>query len=456
MSTKDDRRGSDRLKAKHERIMPGRGQGQGAVKPVPEPEVEVSQAEMSRQLLKSMRELKKSNEDMIEKFEQLDMTIKSNATKVDTHIANTEQYQSDNDVKVNGLLSQAETTRDELSEARIERKQMRVDTLRLEYKLEKMQFRVRQIDEGRKRKNIIIEGVPEKADESARKVCIQLMQDIGALGPGEKVTMDSAYRIGKLNPRAKSARNILIRFREMESKIKIFQNVGQMRHVQRWKEVYVGDDLTPEQQEERKDMRALVGVAKRLGKPAKMKGNKVELDGRGYVHREISSLPKEINCEAAKLVEFEHGVAFQSHHAFLSNMYPCNIVYDEVTWSSCEQLFWFRVANYNEDYNMANRILACDDPYEAKRLSHMINITKDNNAEKSVEIMKDCIELKFEDPELLTRLCNTKGTIYECTFEKGWGCGVSISNVDQIVPANIKGNKMGKLLVELREELSKP
>ena len=53
--------------------------------------------------------------------------------------------------------------------------------------------------------------------------------------------------------------------------------------------------------------------------------------------------------------------------------------------------------------------------------------------------MKDCIELKFE-----------------CTFEKGRGCGVSISNIDQIVPANIKGNKMGKLLVELREELTKP
>ena len=33
----------------------------------------------------------------------------------------------------------------------------------------------------------------------------------------------------------------------------------------------------------------LVGVAKRLGKPAKMKGNKMELNGKSFVYRYIPS-----------------------------------------------------------------------------------------------------------------------------------------------------------------------
>ena len=57
-----------------------------------------------------------------------------------------------------------------------------------------------------------------------------------------------------MNPRAKNPRNILVRFRDMEYKIKLFQNIGQMRHVLRWKEVCVGEDLTSKQQEERKDL----------------------------------------------------------------------------------------------------------------------------------------------------------------------------------------------------------
>ena len=129
-------------------------------------------------------------------------------------------------------------------------------------------------------------------------------------------------------------------------------------------------------------------------------------------------------------------------------------MYEGITWHSAEQLFWYRMAVYNNDYESAEAIKVCVDGYEAKKLSYDIYWTQDDNDVKQYDIMDDVVMLKFsQDNDLGDRLIATKGTIYECTTEKGWGCGFTIANVDKITAENVKGNKMGKILMALREEL---
>ena len=121
-----------------------------------------------------------------------------------------------------------------------------------------------------------------------------------------------------------------------------------MRHIDRWRDVYVSDDLCIEQQSERKDLRCLSAVAKQKGyATARVKGGKLEIGDKSLTYRDLYLLPEGIDMEAAKLVTIPTGVCFQSHHAYLSNMFKCLIHCDEVDWNSSEQLYWFKIAEYN-------------------------------------------------------------------------------------------------------------
>ena len=411
--------------------------------------------DVNAQLLKTMQEMTESNRAMVEKFAALDVTMTSNAGVMNTHIEKVETHITTVTDDIQGLTERLDSAEAAIASGTAERKQMMVDNMRLQHKCERDAFRLRQIDEGRKRKNIVIEGFPEAGGETPRKILHDLLVDIGAVTAGTKIQLESAFRIGKRSPAATTPRNILIIFREMEDKIKLFQKVNQMRHLNKWKDVYVSDDLTPEQQEERKDLRCLAALARYTHTDLKLKGNKLEdSKGKVYHYRDIGDLPYGISMVEAKVIEFEHGTAFQSHHAYLSNMYKCEIVDEDITWHSSEQLFWFKYAMYNDDKEAAQKLLVCSDGYEAKKISHSIKVTKADAHTKKYDLMADVVEMKFmQSNPLGDMLIATVGSIYECTTEKGWGCGYTIANVDKITPQSVKENKMGEILMKLRDKM---
>ena len=91
-----------------------------------------------------------------------------------------------------------------------------------------------------------------------------------------------------------------------------------MKHKKRWEDVYVSDDLSLEQQNERKELRCLAKIAKKKGLEAKVKGGKLEIGDKTMTYRDLYQLPIGVTMEAAKLVEIPGGTCFQSHHAYLS------------------------------------------------------------------------------------------------------------------------------------------
>ena len=416
-----------------------------------------SDPDMNSQLLKTMQEMTASNRAMILKFDELDAKMSKNATTMDTHITKVETHMTEVLEEIESLKERCDSAEKRLSDGETTCKQLRIENLRLLRSSYKDRERIRHTEEAAKRENIIIEGVPEVAGETPRKVIHNLLVDIGAIGAGVKVSLESAFRIGRVRAAASSPRNILIRFKDIDNKIALFQNVNKMRHLNKWKKVYISDDLTVEQQGERKDLRCLSALGAFHNLSLKLKGNKLENEaGRTYYYKDIKDLPVGINLKAAKVIEFTHGTAFQSHHAYLSNMFPCSITYNEVTWSSSEQLFWYLMAEYHEDHDTAMEIASVSDGYEAKKVSHKIKRTKDDS-KKKYEVMEQVIEMKFmQDNELGDQLIASKGRLWECTTEKGWGCGHTISNIDDIDPnAPTESNKMGDLLVKLREKMKK-
>ena len=95
--------------------------------------------------------------------------------------------------------------------------------------MDKLTERVRQCDKLIRRPNIIIEGVPEKQGDTPKKI-VNLLSDIGAITGTERVSLDAAYRIGKPKQNQTSPRNIMVRFKDMEHKMRLFQEKKDASH----------------------------------------------------------------------------------------------------------------------------------------------------------------------------------------------------------------------------------
>ena len=135
---------------------------------------------------------------------------------------------------------------------------------------------------------------------------------------------------------------------------------------------------------------------------------------------------------------------FDGKYAFLSNFYPSSVTdEDDITYPTVEHYFQaMKTLDKAQRFNMAIQ----STPGKAKRLGRKCNLRPDWESIKD-SIMEDALRKKFSDPILKKALLDT-GDEY---LEEGntWG--------DQYwgVCNGTGKNKLGKLLMKLREEFKK-
>lgn len=135
---------------------------------------------------------------------------------------------------------------------------------------------------------------------------------------------------------------------------------------------------------------------------------------------------------------------FDGKYAFLSNFYPSSVTdEDDITYPTVEHYFQaMKTLDKAQRFNMAIQ----STPRKAKRLGRKCNLRPDWESIKD-SIMEDALRKKFSDPILKKALLDT-GDEY---LEEGntWG--------DQYwgVCNGTGKNKLGKLLMKLREEFKK-
>lgn len=139
-------------------------------------------------------------------------------------------------------------------------------------------------------------------------------------------------------------------------------------------------------------------------------------------------------------------------HRFLSNMYPCRIIFDGMVFNSVEHAY---VAAKTTDINIRKQVQAIINPREVKKFGKTIVLRSDWDAVK-LEIMRDLVKQKFLNKvnENLSNLLLKTGD--EHIQEGNWWCdyfwGVSIRN------DSTKGrgeNNLGKIIMECRNLLDK-
>ena len=128
---------------------------------------------------------------------------------------------------------------------------------------------------------------------------------------------------------------------------------------------------------------------------------------------------------------------FRNEYYFLSNMYPCDICYEESFYKSVETVFQMMKCADNAEKKGFKFL----NGFEAKKRGRRVKLRSDWH-EVKVDVMKSILARKFADPELLSKLKAVKGKIVEDNHwgDRYWGkCN------------GIGKNMLGKLLMEIRD-----
>ena len=133
---------------------------------------------------------------------------------------------------------------------------------------------------------------------------------------------------------------------------------------------------------------------------------------------------------------------FEGEYRFLSNFYTVPITHNGKIYPTSEHLYQ---ALKTADVHEQERIRSCPNPGAAKKEGKNITIRKDWDEVKEY-VMREILKLKFEqNPEVAQKLLSTGNAEL---IEGNWWHDYYWGMCD-----GLGQNKLGELLMELREEL---
>ena len=179
----------------------------------------------------------------------------------------------------------------------------------------------------RRKRNMIIHGVPENKDRYPRTI---IQEDCEAV-----------FRMGTVPRNPKSVRPIMVTLNKSSDKGKIYTKVINLKGLEKWRGTTNADDLSPDQLKDKRDLQAILVLAKFQNMEAKLSGLAIVIEGRRYTHRDLeqNQLPEGMSLREAKTLELDSGFTFQGEEAPLSNMYRAPITYQGRDYVTNEQAY---------------------------------------------------------------------------------------------------------------------
>ena len=181
------------------------------------------------------------------------------------------------------------------------------------------------------------------------------------------------------------------------------------------------------------------------------------LDGVSYTHDNLYQLPEELSLCKAKTIEVDGGtgLAFQSHHSPLSNMFYCHIDYDGHHFPALEIAYQYARAKIGGYQRVAEALVDCPCVYRAKSITSDLKDTKECLGCR-IKIMTELVRLKFKNNKDCKQWLLRSGTkkLYEATVDKYWATGLVLSKAKDIKDGKFPGqNKLGEILEKVRVEI---
>ena len=397
---------------------------------------------------------------VINKLEELTSKVDDNSKKCQDNFKSSAYVQGEISDKLGKFAEDYIELKKEMKEVKRENLNLRGAFNILSEKINEYDKKFEIMERQRKRANISIEGVIEIENLPLEKLVNDLLEDL-ELDYKVQDVCSRIYRKGKfVTPTAGNMprpRPVIVHFYDESFKYEIFKNIKKMVGKEKWRNIYINDELTADQTNKMKDMRAINGYAKSVGKETKIKGTNLIVEGKKFGLDELESVPAEITIEKAKTIEFNDTVIFQGHHSYLSNMAKSELTYEGRKFNNAETAFQFKKAELCDRQEEAKAILKMNDPYMVKRACKNMKETNEWKQKKE-KVMKEILEAKFKQNEdLKLKLVKTGNQVLvEGTSDKVWGSGMPIAKYKSIDPKHLPGkNLLGQMLVDLRKKLNK-
>ena len=146
-------------------------------------------------------------------------------------------------------------------------------------------------------------------------------------------------------------------------------------------------------------------------------------------------------------VDEGRGLAFQSHHSPLSNMYSCHVVYDGHHFEAIVIAYQYARAKICGYRREAEIIAHTTCAYKAKVYTKDFNDTKEWISCR-IKLMTELVRYKFSHNEDCKQwvLESGKKKLKEATTDKFWATGLVLSRARDIKEGKILGqNKLGEI-----------
>lgn len=303
--------------------------------------------------------------------------------------------------------------------------------------------------------NVRIDGVREDDREDIRQIVLDMAATMGAryITNGDIV---SAHRTGRKPLTGQDAnrqrvRTILVTFTNAHKRNNFYFARTKLRDNDRFKGVYVNDDVTSETRRQREEYRSVAAIARADGVSVRVHSDGIVLNDTKHLFTEPHTLPGKYSIQAAKTVKHGGEIYFASEHSYLSNFFSAHIVIDSVVYPTAEHAYQAEKCKMANDSDRWNKVIKATSPLEAKRIADGLTETPEWR-NKREEIMKDVIDCKFDQNADLAKKLMATGTtpLNEATRNSFFGIGVNL-HAREINDKSYRGqNKLGHILANKR------
>ena len=225
--------------------------------------------------------------------------------------------------------------------------------------------------------------------------------------------------------------------------------------------IYVNQEYGEETERERRFLRPILRAATKKSeyrRQCRLEEDHLVIKGKTFTRQNIQDLPENISAYRATSKENENTVGFFGELNPFSNFHRCAFKVNNKWFHSSEQYIQMKKALYFGDQAAAHKIEAADDALECKRISREIE-SFDADAWNEIARTETYfgISEKFrQNTKLKNTLLQTGDKIIvECSYDKIWGSGIHLNNVNALNKETWVGNNLlGKILMDIRNDIN--